>query len=671
MTGGWRVGIDVGGTFTDIVGVSSANDAIRTAKVRTRTDDRIAGVLAALSAIDLEWEDVSDLIHGTTIITNAVVEDKLPEVALITTSGFSDTIEIGRQNRRYLYRLDLPPKVKPQVPAERRFEVDERLDHHGEVLVDLDITSVDRAIEAAKESGAKAVAVSLIHAYANPEHEETLGRHLREGFPYVSLSHQVNPETREYERTATTVLNASVMPLAGEYLDQLKSEKPEATRLHLFHSAGGMASPDAMCELPLGLALSGPAAGVAAASDAARTLGLDYVISFDMGGTTTDVCMISNGFAEISSDRSLGGRPIRQPMAAVESIGAGGGSIARLDHGALCVGPESAGADPGPACYGRGGTLPTVSDANMILGYIDAERVLGDDVHLDVAAARTAVAPLAEAMNMEIEAVALGILRVTNAAMVRAMQRITVGRGIDGRRCTLIAFGGAGPMHAVEIARAMEISRVLVPANSSVFSALGCVQAEMSYSRQQTVRMASDEWDEPRLDYMRRDMRARLIEPLISSGHTEDSLRFEEIAAVRYKGQSYAIEIPDPDYADPDALRSAFIERHHHLYGFATDEPWEIVAIRQRAYVPRPNGTAWNDVPKVDASGAYKMSRCTFDGIGQVDTPRYQRNGLIPEQSIDGPAIVEDSWSTVVVPPEAVMTADEQGNLTIDTGATP
>ena len=392
----------------------------RVAKVPSRADDRVAGVRAALQAVDLAWPEVDDLVHGTTLVTNAIVEDDLADVALIATRGFADTLAIGRQNRRHLYRLDLPPKLASQVPAERRFEVSERLDHDGRVLDPMDPRSVDEAIRRIEASGATAVAVSLLHAYANPVHEEALGERLRERFPFVALSNRVNPEAREYERTATTALSAGVMPLAASYLDRLDAAKPAGSRLHLFHSAGGMATPAALRELPLGLAASGPAAGVAAAGRIARDLGIDHAISFDMGGTTTDVCLIFDGEAQVSSDRSLGGRPLRQPMVAVESIGAGGGSIARLDHGALVVGPESAGADPGPACYGRGGEQPTVSDANLVLGYMDPERVIGGGIRLDGGAARAAVAPLATAMGMSVEDAALGVVRVADSTMLRA-----------------------------------------------------------------------------------------------------------------------------------------------------------------------------------------------------------------------------------------------------------
>jgi N-methylhydantoinase A len=666
----WKVGIDIGGTFTDIVAVRPADGAVRTAKVATRADDRVAGLRAALAAIDLAWTDVADLIHGTTMVTNAIVEDELAEVALVTTAGFADTLAIGRQNRRHLYRLDLPPKLRPQVPAERRFEVNERLDHEGRVLQPLDPASLEDTVRRVQESGARAVAVSLLHAYADSGHEDAVGARLRERFPYVALSSRINPEAREYERTATTVLSASIMPLVAGYLDRLEQAEPAGSRLHLFHSAGGMASPDAIRETPLTLALSGPAAGVAAASAVARELELANVISFDMGGTTTDVCLITDGEAHITSDRKLADRPLRQPMVAVESIGAGGGSIARYDHGALRVGPESAGASPGPACYGRGGTAPTVSDASLALGYMVPGKIIGAEVTLDVNAARGAIAPLADRMHMTSANAALGILKVVNAAMVQALRRITVERGIDGRGCTLLAFGGAGPMHAVDVARAFGISRVIVPAHSSAFSALGCVRARMSYSQQRTVRIALGEWDRQRLDAVRGTLHERLCEPLLAAGVRAEAIEVDEVAAIRYRGQSYAIEIAGPAFDDPRRLGAAFYARHQELYGFTTDEPWELVAIRMRASAPDDAGLGMTP-PASPAPGMATPvvdTPCIFDASGPLPTPRYERSALATGQRLSGPCIVEDQWSTVVVPPGASLSADQRGHLHLETG---
>jgi N-methylhydantoinase A len=665
MSSGWQVGIDIGGTFTDVVAFQSTKGAVIQAKVRSRPEDPVASLLAALDAVGIDWEQVDDLMHGTTMVTNAIVENKLAQAALVATDGFTDTLAIGRQNRRHLYRLDLPPKLEPQIPEALRIGVTERMDCRGHVLEALTEDVIEDTARKVAASGVKAVAVSLLHAYANSVHEERLGARLRQVVPYVALSHRVSPEAREFERTSTTALSAGVMPLTAGYLDSLEARRPAKSALHLFHSAGGMAAPGALRDLPLGLAFSGPAAGVSAAGWVAEALGLDNVISFDMGGTTTDVCLIVGGKAGVRSDRSLGGRPLRMPSVAVESIGAGGGSIARLDTGALRVGPESAGADPGPACYGLGGALPTVSDADLVLGYLDPRRPVGD-IALNRDAAVTALKPLAKAAGVELPAVALGIVRVATASMARALRRVTVERGVDGRDCVLLAFGGAGPVHAVELARSFGIGQVIVPCFSSVFSALGCVTAEMSYTQQRTVRMASDGWDQTRLDGIRNELMAQLAPLLESAGHAAPAV--SEVAAVRYSGQSYAIEVTAPALANPDRLGEQFRVRHQTLYGFATNEPWELVFLRLTMSAPRrvhPNSFAAKSSAVVAPT---RRTDCWFDNEAPVPTPRFARNALGEGSRLEGPAIIEDDWSTVVLPPGATLSVDGSSHLHIDVG---
>lgn len=661
MSSGWRVGVDIGGTFMDVV--ASRGEECRVAKLPAHQGSATLG--EALATVGVDWQDVDDLVHGTTVITNAIVEDHLAPVALIATRGFADTLAIGRQNRTHLYRLDLPPKPSPQVPAGRRFEVDERVDAEGRVLLALDHESLDAAVRKAADCGAEAVAVALLHSYLRPDHEEQAGAVLQRRFNYVALSHDVNPEEREYERTAATVLTASLMPLADRHIESLTGETSGTARIHLFHSAGGMASPQVLRHRPLGLALSGPAAGVSAAGRAARDLDLSAAISLDMGGTTTDVCMVLDGEAAVDSERYLAGRSLRQPMVAVESIGAGGGSIARLDHGALMVGPESAGANPGPACYGRGGNSPTVTDASLLLGYLDLDCPMGGAGTLSVEAAGESVAPLAAAMCRSVEQAALGIVEVANAAMLRALRRITVERGVDGRGCALIAFGGAGPMHAVALARAFSIDQVIVPAHSSQYSALGCATARMSHARQQTLRMPLEAWNSDHLRSTRDRMRQSLAGPMQLP---EGCGTVEEVACIRYRGQSYAVEVTAPDFDDPVALGRAFAMHHDRQYGFSTDEPWELVALRMRVSagnsVPLPR-------PPSDSHGGHtevRTGRCMFVNREWMSTPRYPRSTLRSGAAIDGPAIVEDPWSTVVLPPGARLTTDDSGHLHIDPG---
>ena len=670
MKAAWIVGIDIGGTFTDVVAVNVSNGEARTAKVRSRPADPLQSVESAFEAVAVGWPDVSNLIYGTTMATNAIVEGNLAPVALVATEGFRDTIEIGRQNRRELYRLEVPPKLPPLVPEERRLEVAERVGPEGRVLRELTDEECDRVADQVTALEVEAVAVALQHSYANPEHEGRLAKRLAQVVPHVVCSNRINPEPREYERTNSTLLNAALMPLTESHLTRLEKRAENSTIVHLFHSAGGMTSAAAVRERPLGLALSGPAAGVAAASRVAQTTGLETVIAFDMGGTTTDVSIVLNGQVQVGTNQRIAGRPVRQLMVAVESIGAGGGSIARVKGGAIRVGPDSAGADPGPACYGLGGSQPTVTDANLVLGYLNPERVLGGTVHLDSEEAERAVARVAEFFAIPVHEAALGIHRVANASMARALRRVTVERGVDARACVLLAFGGAGPMHAVALAREFGIARVVVPCFSSVFSALGCLTAERSYAEQRTFHMPSDSWDGARLESVENDMRMRLSAPLLATGIEQQQLETHHVALIRYAGQSDTVEVPFTSPGNPTQLGNDFRARHRRIYGFATDEPWELDTLR--ITVTGPAAQRMADLASSPADGRASpmaVADCWFDADRPVETPRYERDTLAPSLVIHGPAIIEDAWSTVVVHPGSTAHADERGHLHIDVGA--
>ena len=667
MAENWRIGIDIGGTFTDVIAIHPTTNEYRVGKVRSCKENPLSALLSALSAVRLSWDSVGELVHATTMVTNAIVEGKTSSVALIATEGFSDSIEIGRQNRLHLYRLDLLPKSQPLIPKECRFEVKERLDYAGSVLEVLEDSAIDAVCKQVNDVGTDAVAVSLIHAYANPAHERRLAAALRQTHSYIALSHEINPEAREYERTSTTVLSASVMKPVSDYLDNVEASKPDGKDLYFFHSAGGMTTPDVVRRMPLALAFSGPAAGVAAAAELARQLNLEYAISFDMGGTTTDVCLISGGKAEVNSHGVLGDRPLRIPMVAVESIGAGGGSIAWFDDGVLRVGPESAGAVPGPACYGNGGRLPTVTDANLVLGYLSADHELGDGTRLNRQAAEQSLEEIASKINLTIHELALGILDVANANMIRALRRISVDRGVDGRRCALVAFGGAGPIHAVMLARAFEMEAVIVPNHSSIFSAFGCISAEKSLTQQQTVRMNSNHWDGDKLSKLRNG----IVEQLMAAFHETDNVILDDVAAIRYVGQSYSIEIGNPALSDPDVLGQQFRLQHKHLYGFATREDWELESLRIRASIPPQciEAVRTAKVATKSNSQVRNSSDCWFAADELLSTPRYDREQLTTQTEISGPAIIEDQWSTTVLPPGAHLQVDAIGNLRIDVGA--
>lgn len=663
----WKVGLDVGGTFTDVIAVDPANGAVRMAKVLSQSKDPVSGLKTACGALGIDLHEVTDLMLGTTLATNAIVQGHLAPIALAMTSGFTDTLDIGRQNRRELYCLDALPKLPSLVPSERRLEVVERLDAQGNVLVALDDDEIRRLVDRIKTMGVEAVAISLLHSYANGSHESRLAECLKDSIRFVAQSHELNPEPREYERTNSTALNAALMPLVAEYLERLERSIGETTGLHLFHSAGGMAAADAVRGHPLALALSGPAAGVAAAAKVAAELDLSAVIAFDMGGTTTDVSIIVEGRAQVGSNHRLAGYPIRQMMVAVESIGAGGGSIARLDGTAVRVGPESAGADPGPACYGLGGVEPTVTDANILLGYLDPNQLLGGTVHLDLQKAEVSLAPIARAFNVSVHDAALGVRKVANANMARALRRVTVEHGVDARSCALLAFGGAGPMHAVALAREFGIKRVVVPRFSSAFSALGCLTADLSYAEQRAVRLRSTDWDVPWLRDIVRAMTERLAGRLLKAGQARTEVDVRVVGLIRYAGQSDTVEVPMAEPFVVADLAPLFTTIHQRLYGFATDEPWELDTVRVIASVqpaqPLSSVRESRDGSSVEPK---RTAECWFADYGAARVPFYERSALPTEWRMQGPVVIEDAWSTVVVEPASVAWLDSCGHLQIE-----
>ena len=655
MTAPWEVGTDIGGTFTDIVAVNTDTHETRTAKVPSRPDAPVEAMLEAIAAIGLQPADLRRFVHGTTRITNAIVQDRLPPIALIATAGFEDVLEIARYRRRDLYRLDIPPKAPPLVPAARCFGLAERMDHQGHIVQALDAADLDLMVDWVRASGVTSVAISLLHAYANPAHELMVAERLRGVVPHVSLSHEVNPEAREYERASSTAYNAAAMPIAVEYLAALEDKLPLGNGLQVFHSAGGMVPVATAKKRPIVMAMSGPAAGVAASVRIAQALYRNRVLTFDMGGTTTDVCLIVDGAAEMADTRMAGDRPLRQPMLAVHSIGAGGGSIVQLTPGGLTVGPQSAGAEPGPACYGQGGERATVTDANLLLGYLDPDLRLGNRITVDPALTASVIAPIAEALGMGLVQTALGIIQVANATMARALRRVTVERGIDGRDCTLLAFGGGGPMHAAGLADLYGITEVVVPPASSAFSALGCLVADLSFLQQQTVRLplrsTTPEAFTAQADALAREAAAPLAG---QSG----AITLEYTALMRYAAQSDAMPVPFAMPFDAAALERDFHARHRQLYGYATEEPPVVESLRVLARLP--SGVA-SPCPARGPSRPPRTRPCSFPGALGVPTAILHRDAL--DGVVAGPAIIEDSWSTVIVPPGWQARPDDSGTL--------
>jgi len=665
MAEGVRIGVDVGGTFTDVVAWDPAG-RMESCKVPTTPANPAEGVLNGIAALAPKTGPWATLAHGTTMVTNAIVEHRGAPVGFITTRGFRDVLEIGRMSRLHLYRLDLPAKAEPLVPRRLRREVTERVAPDGTVLTRLHLEELGAIVEDFKREGIESVAVCLLHAYAASGHEQALRLALEAHFPYVSVSSEINAEFREYERGCTTVLNASVMPLAARYLDDL-ARRTGGKPLHLLHSAGCMMSVEAAKARPLSMAMSGPAGGVAAAAHTARALGLPRALAFDMGGTTTDVCLIADGVPETAGQRKLGDYPARLPMVAVESIGAGGGSIARVEAtGALKVGQRSAGAVPGPACYGQGGLEPTVSDANLLLGYLNPGRVYGGSIHLDPARAEAVIAPLAERFRLTLIEAAHGMVEVANANMLRALRLVSVQRGYDLREFSLIAFGGAGPLHAGALARSAGISSVVVPAHSGAFSALGSLVSPLRYDTVQTHRGRIDAWDAKVVEERFRALEAQCLRPLLDEGHDLSRVTVQRGIDFRYVGQNYELEIGWVP-GGPGPLKAAFEGRHRQLYGYATGENVECVNLRVTARAvqePLPLSP-----PPVGASALSTGShRAFFKETGAVELPCYDRTSLPPGHVVAGPAMVEDEWSTTVVYPGQRCVADRLGNLVIEVG---
>ncbi|WP_254766904.1 hydantoinase/oxoprolinase family protein [Salinilacihabitans rarus] len=663
-----RIGVDVGGTFTDVA--LHVDGSLTTAKVPTTEADQSVGVLdgirKACGRAGIEPAGIDSFVHATTVSVNALLERAGARTALVTTAGFRDVLEIARQDRPALYDLDAE-KPAPLVPRRRRFAVDERATVDG-VERPVDPEEV-RAIAAEIEAvDAESVAVCFLHAYAHPENERRAASVLREELDVpVSASHEVLPEFREYERTATTAADAYLAPAVEGYLGRLteRAREVDVPEPLVMQANGGVATADAVRERAVATALSGPAAGVVgAAATAGEGEGEGEAaadaVSFDMGGTSTDVSLVRDGAAERTTDVEIGAVPIRTPTVDVATVGAGGGSIAWTDAGgALRVGPESAGADPGPACYGRGGERPTVTDADVVLGYVGPETALGGELRIDPAAARAALERLAEEAGLDGAAeAARGAFRVANATMTRAIRSVTVERGRDPREFDLVAFGGAGPMHAAALAARLDIERVIVPAPAGVLSAYGLLAADETHDALRTVGTTLAEADPEAVESVYDD----LAETALADATEPDAARVELAADCRYEGQSFELTVP-VDGFDPEAVARRFRARHERAYGYALDAPVEVVTLRATATIDR----AAPEIRREGAGDARRGEReARFPGAGAVETAMYDGAALAPGTSVAGPAVVERAESTTVVPPDWGASVRRDGALVLD-----
>jgi N-methylhydantoinase A len=677
-----RLAVDIGGTFTDATLIDDASGRVTIAKVLSTPSDPSQAFMDATSRILSESSvaggDVRHVVHGTTVATNAIIEGKVARSAFLTTEGFRDLLEIARQTRPTLYDTRFE-KLPPLVPRDRCFGIPERLGPRGEVVAELDESSVRDVAEALREDGVESVAVCLLHSYVDPRHERRIGELLAEALPGVpvSLSAEVAPEFREYLRASTTVINAAIRPVVARYLERIEARLAEAGvegRLLVMQSSGGVFTSDAARARPVFMVESGPAAGVIASAHLGSQVGLRDVISFDMGGTTAKVGLIQGGEPTVTKDYQVGGTasagigglqqsgyPVRTAVVDLVEIGAGGGSIAWVDSGGLLrVGPQSAGADPGPVCYRNGGADPTVTDANLVLGRLNPRYFLGGEFGLDVDGARRAIEERCAApLGLDVVEAANGIVEIANAAMVNALHLISVQRGYDPRDFVLVAFGGAGPVHANALARDAELPTVLVPPSPGIFSATGMLVTDLRREASRTLMRRLADVGTAELDEAFAELERQGAAALEAEGTPRERIEFVRQVDLRYVGQSYELTIPAGD-----DLAARFHYEHDRAYGFSADtEPIECVSLRLTTVGRIAKPPLQQVAERAAATPKERRDVYFAEAGGYVDCPIYDRYSLGRGAALDGPAIVEEFDSTCVVHPGFAAQVDEFGNL--------
>ena len=669
-----RAAVDIGGTFTDLEILEERTGALHSLKVPTTPADPsiglIEGVEAAARQFGFALGDIRLLLHGTTIATNAVLQRRLPAGALVTTEGFEDVLEIGRHARRDIYSLR--PKREPAlIPRDRRLGISERIRADGSIERALDPRDIERVARAIAELGAGTVAIALVNSFVNPAHERALREGLGRLLPDlpISLSCEIGPEIREYERTSTTVLNALLIPIMRAYLVRLRERLAAAgvgAPLLLMQSNGGVCTVDAASREPARLLLSGPSGGALAALKSAQELGTLNLVGIDMGGTSFDVSVVREGALSLVTQGEVDGLPVRLPMVEIRTIGAGGGSIAAVDAGGrLMVGPGSAGARPGPACYGQGGVEPTVTDANIVLGRLDPAFFLGGAMALDVDAARGAVAErVAKPLSLDLERAAEGILSVTNTNLAAAIRLSLFEKGLDPRDFTLLSFGGAGGLHALPVAQELGIARVVFPPNASTFSAYGMLHSEIVHdlARSRVLPATADSLAE--LSEGVRGLRRSGERLLEQDGLPRESWAFSLSADMRYHGQAFELSVPWGD-VHPDAARLAMLlERFHELhqrrFSYANrGDAVEIVTLRASAIGRMPRQETVRGLRK--GSGEVMSRRSVFISGAWNDAAVYRAGALASE--IHGPAIIEEEYTTIYIAPGWRCGPGERGTL--------
>ena len=662
-----RVGVDVGGTFTDFVFVDGEG-RIAVRKRSSSPSDPSDSILAGLH--EAENEDLLHagyaLIHGTTVATNALLERRGAKTALITTAGFRDLLEIGRQARENLYAFH-PTKTPPLIPSQHRFEIQERIDWQGAVLTPVDIIAAENLLNALFQQGFQSIAVCFLFAYLNPAHEQAVGKLAAERGFSVSLSSDVAPEPREYERTATTAANAFVAPVMANYLEHLERRLTDAASLRIMQSNGGALSVREAADRAIKTALSGPAGGIVAAAQIGMQAGYPQLLTFDMGGTSTDVALILNGSCPVITNGSLGGMPLRTPLLDIHTVGAGGGSLARIDAaGGLRVGPQSAGADPGPVAYGKGEVL-TVTDANLLLGRLPGTVRLGGRVPLDADRVMRYFTRLAGALHSTPQETALGIIEIANAAMARALRHISTERGHDPTRCTLLSFGGAGGLHACDLADAMGMNSILIPRYPGAFSALGLALADIRREFMRALPISPHPGGLNPADWKHclalfDTLLSEAASVMAADGLLDGQWHAERILDLRYIGQSFDLRIPVSAHNSlPETLES-FHSAHLARYGHADPrEPVEAVAVRLLAVGMNAHSPLSVAMPTTAGQALQHLDLIT--AAGTLSAPLYLRETLCAGQTLDGPALVLQTDATTYLAPGWSAISDINGNL--------
>jgi N-methylhydantoinase A len=679
--GAVRLGVDVGGTFTDFILIHQETGRFLVVKVPSRPKDPAGALLEAITKALAEAncapKDIQMLCYGTTIVTNAVLERTLAQAALITTKGFRDVLEIGRHLRPDMYNLD-QDKPTPLIPRDLRFEVNERMAADGRPITPLDRDSVQSVVDAIRNSDAKVVAISFLHSYANAAHEAAMRDAIAASLPEIpiSVSVEVCREIREFERTSTVALNAAAMPIVSSHfgvIEQRTTNVIGQAQILLMQSNGGSITMESARQIPAHLVYSGPAAGVLACQFVAHLTGRENVLGFDMGGTSTDISLVHRGQALMTTESKVDGHPIKLPMLDINTIGAGGGSIAYLDAAAgLHVGPRSAGADPGPVAYGRGGTEPTVTDANLLLGRLGSERFLGGALRLDRESSSVAIRKkIAEPLGLDPIRAAIGIVEVANANMERALKVSSAERGYDPRDFTVIAFGGCGPVHAAAVAQQVGFPTVLVPPVSGLFSAFGLLIADIRHDFVRSYIAPAKEVSLQSLQDHYAEMRTLADRALAEDGITSAQREFRRTADLRYVGQAYEVNVPFPEGASNtdtvQRLVMRFHDEHQRLFAHSSPfDPVEIINLRLVAIgkidppkLPKPTAMHGTPLP------ASWREVFFLESDGFVDCPIFNRETLGPGTNLEGPAVVEQLDCTTVVHPGQHLSVDDWGNIII------